>query len=92
MIVESLASGSSVEPSPTWYSDEVGRLKSRDELREGNELPRDRTSKLTAAILRISECLDLGTVLREFVDGACAQTGARYGTIMTIDERGQASE
>ena len=77
VISRSNASGSSVEPSPTRKADEVGRLKSRDELGQENEVPRDPISRLTAAILRISESLDLGTVLREVVDGARAVTDGR---------------
>ena len=61
-------------------------MKSRDELRQENELSGDRVSRLTAAILRISESLDLGTLLREVVDGACALTGARFGGVVTVGE------
>ena len=60
-----------------------------DELRRENEALRDCISKLSAASLRISASLDLGTVLREAVEGACALTGARYGVIATIDDSGQ---
>ena len=48
-----------------------------------------RTPGLTAAILRINASLDIGTVLREVVDSARELTGARYGIITTIDERGE---
>ena len=48
----------------------------------------ERISALSAAMLRISASLDLGTVLREAVDGARALTGARCGAIGTIDETG----
>ncbi len=92
MIARSNASGSSVEPSPTRKADEVGRFKSRDELRQENELPRDRVSRLTTAILRISESVDLGTVLREVVDGARAVTGARFGGVVTLGESEQILE
>ena len=67
-------------------------MKSRDDLRQETELPRDRISRLTAAILRISESLDLGTVLREVVDGARALTGARFGGVVTLGESEQALE
>ena len=53
-----------------------------------NEAPKERTSSLTAAMLRISASLDLETVLREVVENARALTGARYGGIVTIDETG----
>ena len=50
------------------------------------EPPRDRASRLSAAILRVIGSLDVGTVLQEVVDSARALTGARYGIITTIDE------
>ena len=40
-----------------------------------------------AAILRINESLDLDTVLAEAMDCARRLTGARYGVIVTVDER-----
>ena len=49
----------------------------------------DRTSRLITAILRISQSLDLATVLDEVVESACALTGARHGVITTLDERGE---
>ena len=52
----------------------------------------DRISRLSAAILRISQSLDLATVLEEVVEGARALTGARSGVITTIDERGQVQD
>ena len=64
-------------------------MKSPDELRRQNEVLRDRIARLSAAVLRISASLDLGTVLHEVVDSARALTGARYGVITTIDEAGQ---
>ena len=67
-------------------------MHSRDELRREIETLRDRISKLSAAILRISVSLDVSTVLQEVVESACALTGARYGLIMTIDETGQVQE
>ena len=60
-----------------------------DDLRRENALLRDRMSGLSAANLRISASLDLETVLREVVESARELTGARYGTIVTIDEAGQ---
>ncbi len=50
--------------------------------------PRDRASKLAAAILRISTSLEFDTVLREIVDGARGLTGADVGIIATVDESG----
>ena len=60
-------------------------MSNRDEV----EALRERISRLSAAVLRMSETLDLETVLREVVEGARALTGARYGAITTIDERGE---
>ena len=50
---------------------------------------RERLSRLSAAVLRISSSLDLYTVLREVVESGRALTGARYGVITTIDKAGQ---
>ena len=51
-------------------------------------VPKDRRTSLSAAMLRISASLDLETVLREVVESARTLTGARYGAITTIDETG----
>jgi len=67
-------------------------LNGRGEPSPDVEAPRDRASRLSAAILRISASLDVDTVLREVVDSARALTGARYGLIATIDEAGRARE
>ena len=64
-------------------------MKNDEEPRGENEALRERISRLSAAVLRISSSLDLGTVLREVVDSARALTGARYGVITTIGEAGQ---
>ena len=48
-----------------------------EELRRENEALRNRTARLTAAILRISASLDVDTVLQEVVDSARALTGTR---------------
>ena len=53
------------------------------------EALRERIRALSAAILRISESLDLDTVLHEVLEGARALTDARYGIIATIDAAGQ---
>ena len=49
---------------------------------------RKHVSDLSTAILRISESLDLQTVLHQVVESARALTDARYGAIATIDESG----
>ncbi|MDE2783775.1 MAG: response regulator [Gemmatimonadota bacterium] len=46
-------------------------------------------SRLSAAILRISQSLDPATVLQDVADSACGLTGARVGVITTLDERGE---
>ena len=63
-----------------------------DDRRRENEALRDRISRLSAAVLRISDSLDLDTVLHEIVESARALTGARYGCITTIDESGEARD
>ena len=67
-------------------SEEGRPLTNPDKLKRENEALRDCISKLSAASLRISASLDLGTVLREAVESACALTGARYGVIAIIDD------
>ena len=53
---------------------------------------RERFSRLCAAMLRISGSLDVTTVLQEAVDSARGLTGALYGMIATVDERGRPGE
>ncbi len=64
------------------------QLTGPDDQRRENETLRDRISRLSAAVLRISASLDLDTVLHEIVESARAVTGARYGCITTIDDTG----
>ncbi|MCY3598605.1 MAG: response regulator [Gemmatimonadetes bacterium] len=52
------------------------------------EALRERVTRLSAAVLRISSTLDLDTVLQEVADSARALTGARYGLITTVDRAG----
>ena len=52
----------------------------------------DRASRLSAAILRISRSLDLGTVLEEVVESARTLTGARIGVITMIDSSGRVED
>ena len=61
-------------------------------LRREIEALRERISRLSAASVRISSSLDVGTVLREIVGSARALTGARYGGIVTIDDAGEAQD
>ncbi len=63
-------------------------MSERDRLRAENETLRGRLDRLTEAILRISEDLDLDVVLQEVADGARSLTDARYGAITTLDDAG----
>ena len=56
------------------------------------QILRERISALCAASVRIGASLDLPTVLGEVVDSARALTGARYGSITTVDADGQPQE
>ena len=67
-------------------------MNDRDETTREIEALRERVSKLSAASLRIGASLDLGTVLREVVDGARALTGARYGLIAAVGEAGEVQD
>ena len=60
-----------------------------DRLRVENETLRSRIARLTDAILRISEGLDLDTVLQEVVDGARSLVGAKHGAILIFDDSGR---
>ena len=50
---------------------------------------RERLSRLSEASLRISESLDLDTVLREVLDSARDLTGSRFGVIILLDDAGR---
>ena len=63
-------------------------MNGHDEAGRKSKGPDERVSTLSAALLRISASLDLETVLREIVESARALTGARYGSIVTIDGKG----
>ena len=64
-------------------------MKKADDPRAEIEALRDRLSRLSEASLRISESLDVNTVLHEVVESARALTGARCSGLMTCDESGQ---
>ncbi|MDE2903001.1 MAG: response regulator [Chloroflexota bacterium] len=61
----------------------------RDDLVRENQALRERLSKLSEASLRVSEDLDLDTVLQEVVDGARALTQASRGGLIVVDESGE---
>ena len=47
-----------------------------------------RLSTLSEASLRVSETLDVNTVLKEVIDNARDLTGARYGALLTYEQSG----
>ena len=49
---------------------------------------RERLSRLSQASRRINESLDFDTVLQGALDSTCALTGARYGVMTLLDDRG----
>ena len=59
-----------------------------DYARRQSQVPCEPVSTLNAAILRINTTVHLDTVLGEAVEGARALTGACYGVIVTVDEKG----
>ena len=67
-------------------------MKSPEDLERENDALRDRISRLSSAILRISASLDLNTVLQEIVESARALTGARYGIITTISKQARVED
>ena len=67
-------------------------MNDRDPTGPGSGPSDDRISRLSAAILRISQSLDVATVLEEVVESARALTGARSGVITTIDEQGEVQD
>ena len=46
----------------------------------------DRLFRLSEAVLRINEDLDLNTVLQRIIEGACSLTGARCGAMLIFDD------
>ena len=64
-------------------------MREGDRLRAENKTLRARLASLTEAILRISEDLDLDTVLQEVLDSARSLTDARYSAITTVDDSGE---
>ena len=63
-------------------------MKRSDEAGRATEASGERISSLIEAIRRIGASLEHDTVLTEVVDSARALTGARYGSIATIEETG----
>ena len=67
-----------------------GALEPADGLKREIETLRNRLSGLSEAGVRITEDLDLDTVLQEVVDAARSLTGARISGLTTLDEAGEA--
>ena len=63
-------------------------LANADTLEREIGMLRERMSRLSTAILRISTSLELDTIPSEIVESARALTGARYGAITTVDTSG----
>ena len=57
--------------------------------RPETEALRNRLSSLSEASLRITETLDLDTILQGVIDGARSLTGARYGALLILDDEGR---
>ncbi len=57
-------------------------------LQQHIESLRTRLSKLSEASLRVSETLDLNTVLKEVIDNARDLTAAKYGALLTYERSG----
>ena len=64
-------------------------MNDADEAMRDMETLRERLSRLSQVSLRITEDLDLDTVLQEVVDGARSLTGARISGITILDDEGQ---
>ena len=64
-------------------------MKKADEPGREIKVLRERLTRLSEASLRISESLDVNTVLREVVESARALTGAGCSSIATMDGSGQ---
>ncbi len=78
---------SPAEPSSTSRQNGVMSVE-RSHLLQNIESLRTRLSKLSEASLRVSETLDVNTVLKEVIDNARDLTGARYGALLTYDQSG----
>ena len=63
-------------------------LEEADNLRQENEVLRDRLSMLSEASLRISQSLNLDTVLQGVIDSACSLAEARYGALVAFNDAG----
>lgn len=60
-----------------------------DDLIHENQTLRSRLERLSDVSLRVTESLDLDTVLQEVVDGARTLTSAQYGALAVFDDAGR---
>ena len=67
-------------------------MQEADKLKRENESLRTRLLKMSEVSRRVTESLDIETVLQEVVDGARSLTGARYGAIGVFDDSGRVQE
>ena len=75
--------------TPTLTSRQSGATTvDTDQLIQRIDSLRARLSKLSEASLRVSETLNLNTVLQEVIDNARDLTDARYGALLTYDQSG----
>ena len=77
----------SVEPAFTTHRNGTESVEP-SHLLQNIESLRTRLSKLSEASLRVSETLDVNTVLKEVIDNARDLTGARYGALLTYEQSG----
>ncbi len=78
---------SSAEPSLTLRQNGATSGDSSHLLQQIESL-RTRLSKLSEASRRVSETLDVNTVLQEVIDNARLLTNARYGALLTYEQSG----
>ena len=64
-------------------------MKEDANMRPETEALRNRLSRLSEASLRITESLDLDTILQGVIDGARSLTDARYGALLILDDAGR---
>lgn len=64
-------------------------MSEASQLQSEIDVLRERLRRLTEAVLRVSEDLDLDTVLQEVVDSARTLTEAQYSAIVTLDDDGE---
>ena len=65
-------------------------MRDLQDLERENEALRQRGEAVSAAMLRITASIDVGTVLGGVVESARGLTAARYGVIATVDTAGRA--